>query len=522
MPTSLSQQSSQALSSTTRPTLRNIAILVLLLSFLIGGLQFAGVFQHFSREVSPEPDSEQPRAASAADDKVPSGHIVLILPEKKLQAARLETSLVSRTTLTHEHIVPGRVAYNDNRHIAVTAPTGGILTQVLVKPGDQVQAGQTLAWLNSPEIGTARADVLQRQTEAEITTQLADRAATVERNVNALADAVKNRTAFETVRKQFSGRLLGDYRDKLLAAYSQTLLSDALLDNSASLAESGAISGKTMEERKAAARSDWAALEAACEQIGLNVWKERANAEAAAHDAKRRLQISRQHLAALLLSDAATQKDVDMPTSASLGATDQNLEHLSRVAVCAPFAGTIESRTYSASERVPANAAMFVLADTTTLWITAELRENDWNAVSIKPGQTLTVSPPALDHQKLTAIVEFIGREVGTATNAIPIVARIDNSQGTLRPGLFVRVSVPVGVRENVLVVPSEAVIQHDGASFVFVAEGPNRFRQVHVVTGEDGDSKVEIVRGLKEGESIVTHGAFVLKSELLLESEEG
>lgn len=447
--------------------------------------------------------------------------LVVSLSEGKLAGAGIQLEPARFGTLTHRHSVPGRVAYNDNRHIEVTAPTGGILTEVAVKPGDQVQAGQVLAWLTSPEIGAARADVLQRKAQADLARQLSARVQMLEQNVNALTAKLKEETDFDTLQKTFADRVLGDFRDELLGAYSRLQLAESVLKNSADLAQSGALSGKVVQERQAELQAAQAALESQCEQARLDVWKERSEAEATTLDAHRRLEIARQHLASLLLSEAAIRSGMDMPPADEMGASDDDLKNLSRVAVPAPFEGTIERRTFSATERVQQGDSMFVLADTRTLWITAEIRENDWPAVSIQTGQTLQVMVPALGDEPLEAKVEFIGREVSHDTNAIPIVAVIDNVDGRLRPGLFVRVSVPVGTKSDVLTVPTRSVLQHDGQSFVFVSEGTNRFRRVNVEVGDDGDGIVEVTGGLEVGTPVVTNGAFVLKSELLLEGEE-
>ncbi len=519
-------------------------------------LFFVGVIAspHFAGLVSSDSTSAVPIEAEATPDvqnsEIDHESVIVSLPDGKLTAAEIRVEPVTRQTLTHSHSVPGRVAYNDNRHIEVTAPTGGILTHVLVKPGDRVESGQVLAWLNSPEIGAARADVLQRRAEAELSASLATRAATLETNVVALTKELKSRSDFEGVKQRFAGHTLGDYRSSLLTAYSEMQLAESLLEGAAGLSESGALSGRAMQERQASARAAQAALESACEQAGLDVWKARSQAEAAAKDARRRVEIARQHLASLL-SDATIHADTDMPEAAQLGASDDDLQHLSRVAVRAPFGGTIERRTFSASERVHETDSMFVLADTSTLWITAEIRENDWPAVAVETGQSLTVTVPALGDAKLDARVEYIGREVSSDTNAIPIVAVIDNAHGRLRPGLFVRVAVPVGVKADVLTVPTRSVLQHEDRSFVFVADsdasngdasngdasngdasngdaatgdagnGDNRFRRVDVETGDDGEDRIEIVAGLKAGDQVVTNGAFILKSELLLEGED-
>jgi cobalt-zinc-cadmium efflux system membrane fusion protein len=471
-------------------------------------------------ESTSQADAVAAETSSENGETTPEEQVVS-LSEGKLSAAAIQVEPASFGTLTHRHSVPGRVAYNDNRHIEVTAPTGGILTEVAVKPGDRVQAGQVLAWLNSPEIGAARADVLQRKAQAELARQLSARVAMLEQNVNALTAKLNEKTDFDILRKAFADRVLGDFRDQLLGAYSRLQLAESLLKNSADLAESGALSGKVMQERQAELRAAQAALESQCEQARLDVWKERSEAEAATLDAQRRLEIARQHLASLLLSEAAIHSGMDMPPADEMGASDDDLGSLSRVAVPAPFEGTIERRTFSATERVRQGDSMFVLADTRTLWITAEIRENDWPAVSIRTGQTLQVMVPALRDEVLEANVEFIGREVSHDTNAIPVVAVVENVDGRLRPGLFVRVAVPVGVKSNVLTVPTRSVLQHDGQSFVFVSEGLNRFRRVNVVTGDDGDGIVEVVGGLEAGTPVVTNGAFVLKSELLLEGDE-
>jgi cobalt-zinc-cadmium efflux system membrane fusion protein len=84
-----------------------------------------------------------------------------------------------------------------------------------------------------------------------------------------------------------------------------------------------------------------------------------------------------------------------------------------------------------------------------------------------------------------------------------------------------VRVAIPVAEKSNVLTVPTSAVQQEAGQAFVFVAESENRFRRTDVVTGNEGKDRIEIVRGLQANDRVVTRGAFILKSELLLEGEE-
>ena len=121
----------------------------------------------------------------------------------------------------------------------------------------------------------------------------------------------------------------------------------------------------------------------------------------------------------------------------------------------------------------------------------------------------------------LKAKVVYIGREVSGQSHALPLFAEIDNSAGHLRPGMFVRVKVPVGQPQDVLAVSPDSLMKHEGKTFVFAEEGTGRYERLDVATGMETPEWVEVKHGLKPGQKIVDKGAFLLKSELLLEEEE-
>ncbi|MCA8996703.1 MAG: efflux RND transporter periplasmic adaptor subunit, partial [Planctomycetaceae bacterium] len=457
---------------------------------------------------SPKAASEEPRE-------------VVELPSGKLEAAKIQTEPVAVGSITHSHTVPARLTYNDNRHIEVTTPSNGIVLKLFVKPGDQVAAGQTLCWINSPEIGSARADVLQRRADLALKQSLEELTVTLEKNVKELTASLKENPNFDSLRSQFGKTMLGDYRDSLLGAYSRLKLAESVVSSVSGLENSGALAGKTIKERQAAVESGQAELASAIEQAELDVWTARTKAAAETQDAQRRVKIAEQHLASLLLNLELSDPMAPMPDSSEMGAVESDLEHLSQVEIKAPFAGTIEQRTYSVGERIHAGDSLFVLADTSTLWVEAEIREGDWAAVSIQPNQELQVTIPAMDNATFPATVEYIGRQVSLETNAVPIIAKIENKDGRLRPGLFARVSIPIGTHNDVCMVMAQSVLQHDGQDFLFIQEAPNRFRRKNVTVGIENETQLEILSGVAANEPVVTDGAFLLKSELLLESEE-
>lgn len=469
--------------------------------------------------VKPLP-AESTAAPASGGNAQPAGNQV-VLTDGQLAAARISAVPVERGSLTHAHTVPGRVRYNDNRHVAVRTPAAGIVTEVLVKPGDRVEAGQILARLNSPEVGTARADVLKWQAEYELASNLLERADRLEQHVTSLTAELREGDDFETVREKFADRELRDWRSKLFGAYSRFLLAESVIRSTRSLESSGILSGKTILERTGEQQSAEASLLAACEQAEIEVWQERSRAEVSAGDARRRLEIARQHLASLLMQRKVMDPTGGDPMPADeMGADDTHLELLSQVAIVAPFSGTIEERTFSATERVQPADPLFVLADTSSLWIEASIREQDWPAVEISAGEPVRVTVPALGGTELLANVYFVGRQVAEDTSAVPLMAEVDNAEGSLRPGLFVRVTLPVDTQSSVLSVPSSAVVQHDGQSFVFVQEGEKQFRRVDVAPGRTSGERIEILSGLEAGQQVVSTGAFILKSRLLLEQE--
>jgi cobalt-zinc-cadmium efflux system membrane fusion protein len=231
------------------------------------------------------------------------------------------------------------------------------------------------------------------------------------------------------------------------------------------------------------------------------------------HDARRRLEIAQQQLTALL----GYREEIAEENSEGREAT----RSLSEVECRAPFAGTIERKFYSVSERVKPGESLFVLADTRRLWIAADLREREWSLLNLSPDEELTVEFPALPNLQRTARVHYVGREVSADSRAVPLVATIDNADGLLRPGLFVRVTIPGRDVASRLGVPSSAIVEHEREKFVFVQDSADTFRRVDVTTGLEADGLVEITTGLAVGDPVVTRGAFLLKSELLLEGEE-
>ncbi|MCU0720705.1 MAG: efflux RND transporter periplasmic adaptor subunit [Pirellula sp.] len=434
---------------------------------------------------------------------------IVTLPEGKLIAASLETASVQSNVLELANVITGRVQYDERKHVDIKAPLDGLLQEIVVTPGEQVERGELIAIMRSPEIGQARSEVIKRKRELDLATQILNRESTIAENLSKLLVKITPPANTTTSELNIDESALGTYRQEILTAHAKLQLAQELLDNIQPLAETGAIPGRTIRERQAELQIARSTFQTACDQAIYNSTQSKLASEAKVAESQRQFHLAQQLLEALL-----GYKDNE--DSANLTSE----EALSRLEIRAPFFGTIESRGFANQERVSKGDSIMVLANTTSLYVSANLREGDWSAISLTAGTKVKVEVPALEHRSFDATVSFVGREIDSESKAIPLVATIDNQDGLLRPGMFVRVTIPVGKPRETITVASNAIVQHENHSFAFVDLGGGRFRKVDVRTGQSTEDWIEVLDGLHLGDSVVARGAFLLKSELLLQGE--
>lgn len=432
---------------------------------------------------------------------------VVKLSDAKRAVANICVASVSRQSLQLTRMLPARFAYDERRHVAVRAATDGVLASLLVKPGDIVQSGQRIAVMRSPDIGSARGRVLQAQSALELAMSESEWQEGICHGVEELVASIRAGKTESQIESDLNDAKLGKYRGQLLTTYSKSKLTGQLADSA--ISSEGAISGRVVRQRKSQHQQSSAELDAVIEQ-SLFETKQACNASAAnAEVARRDLINAKQSLATLL-------GEIDATDGLDVSPSEQDLAKLT---ITSPLQGTVEQTRFSATERVLAGAEMFVIADTSRLWVEADVRERDWSALQLHEHDEVTISTSAHPDHEIVGTVYYIGREVDRATGAIPLVIEVSNDSGRFRPGLFARVEVPINEVTDVIVVPASAVVDIEGSTTVFVAENDG-YRPVRISIGSKTDQTLEVVSGLEEGQQVVVAGAFVLKSELLLEGE--
>lgn len=202
----------------------------------------------------------------------------------------------------------------------------------------------------------------------------------------------------------------------------------------------------------------------------------------------------------------------------ALGVSPDNLKDspngsLTRFEVVAPFGGTIIEKKVTAGASIDEREPIYRIADLRTVWVIANVYEKD--IAQIARGQIAAIRTGAYPDRAFMGRITWIADTLDERTRTLKVRVEVGNDHRLLKPGMFVTANVTVGTRGNVLKVPDAAIRRQGGETIVFVDEGRGRFERREVVLGVQSDGLVEIRKGLKPGERVVSAGSFILKSEL-------
>jgi membrane fusion protein, heavy metal efflux system len=226
--------------------------------------------------------------------------------------------------------------------------------------------------------------------------------------------------------------------------------------------------------------------------------------EGAAAQAKINLDIARQKLFALGVTENELAVLPDEPETA-----------LRRQEVRAPISGRVIDRKVdlgAAVGRDNLETELFTVADLDRVWV--ELAVGPTSLPVVAEGQIVSVAAHGLAKRSLGKIV-FISPIVERETHSARVVAEIANPDGNWRPGSLVQAAIAIGQRSAALAVPASAV-QAIGKTRVVFVRTQDGFERRPVTLGEGDDQLLEVLSGVREGETIAVGNTFALKAELL------
>jgi membrane fusion protein (multidrug efflux system) len=184
---------------------------------------------------------------------------------------------------------------------------------------------------------------------------------------------------------------------------------------------------------------------------------------------------------------------------------------LSKLQIKAPFSGIVGIRTVSIGDYVKDGADLVNLEDISSVKVDFRVPEKYLDAA--QKGQAIEVLVDALPGIPFRASVDAIDPQVDSAGRSALLRGRIANPEGKLKPGMFARVKLILAERNNALVVPEEAIMPQGGKVTVWKVTDGKAVR-TEVRTGMRRDAKVEIVEGLRLGDTVVTAGQMRLSRD--------
>ncbi len=394
----------------------------------------------------------------------PSGPVVQTPP---LDPVDVVVAAAQRADVTSRVLAVGSVT--SIRDAKIGSNISGRVAAVLVEEGARVTAGTPLLRLDT-------SDLLAQQAQAEANVAAAQ------------AQFEKELAGARPQERQQSVDAVNQAKAALASAQASLALAQTNLERMRSLETQGAVSRQDLDSAETQAR----------------VAQAQAVQAQAAYDAAVQN--------AALVSIGPRAEDIQQ-ARAQLAQAQAGLAfveaQLHDSTVYAPFAGTITQRNVEPGEIVSSLTAsstdpLFVFSQVDDVYV--EFIVPAQHRSELQPGQPAVMDVDGLPGQTFQGRIEEIRPAADPASRTFGVKVRVPNPNRILRPGMFARGAIIVGVRHAVLQIPEQAVMTAASGPMVFVVQDGRAIRRA-VTLGVHQDGQVEVTSGLAEGDRVVVQG---------------
>lgn len=431
----------------------------------------------------------------------------------------------------------GIIAVPQDRLVKVCPRIGGRVVWARGAPGDFVSRGQALATISSLELAEARAQYRQarsRLAAAEESLAQESRLAKLGGNTERPVEEARA----ENLAAQGE---LADAKSELAQAKSELAREEvelaqcgARLQRAKGLYVDQIISRQDLESAEAELKRDSAAVDAARSRVE--------QAESKVEKAKSKLEIASRYLSREETINKSKVHDLRVLQSANAAVTSARLEVQAAadrirvlganpsgsgdtISVTSPISGRIVLRNTNVGEMASASDELFVVANLERVWVEADVFEKD--LAKVTRGQRVEVRVDAYPDRVFGGKIESIGDILSRESRTAKVRCSVSNTDSLLRAEMFASVSIITATRGSTVLVPRESVLDEAGRKIVFtpcvdcpedVKAGTSvcgSYDKLEVVTGPARGNLVEVVSGLEPGTTVVTKGAFQLKTAL-------
>ena len=182
------------------------------------------------------------------------------------------------------------------------------------------------------------------------------------------------------------------------------------------------------------------------------------------------------------------------------------------VTLRSPVSGVVVEKPALKGMRFMPGESLYQISDLSSLWLIADIFEQDLGLVA--PGQPATVTVNAYPGRRFSGKVGFFYPTITAATRTGKVRIELANPGGLLKPNMYATVELAGGAARKALAVPDSAVIDGGVRRVVLVQRAEGRFEPREVKLGARADDYVEVLEGVREGESVVVSANFLIDAE--------
>ena len=456
----------------------------------------------------------------AAADKKPAHDptTTVVLPEGKFRSADIRVEPVQSIDMPKEVAVTGRIEADPNRRVDIRPRASGVVRTRPVSAGTKVKKGDALVVLDSPDVGSARLLVRERQRALATVRVEATWKAEIAANSRAMIEELRKGVEAQALTRQFANKPLGSARGTLLQAFAELEIAAHEQEKQAELRTQKITGEHLLFVAQHTREGAQARFEAALESVGFQVSQDDRIARQMVRNAEEMVVDAAQRLRILGVTEDINDL-LAHPERAS--ALPSGSEDLTAYPIVAPFDGTVVSTSTVMSQRVELTDTLFALADLSKVHAVANIDESYFGILPSLGGGKVRLIATAYPGRHFEARMLYTGAEVDPVTRRVRLVSETDNPDGLFKLGMFVNIVLDTATTEKALTVPIGSVVEVEGKSAVFVpGEGERTFVIRPVKLGREALGRQVIAEGLKPGDKVVVAGAFLIKSELILQNE--
>ena len=224
---------------------------------------------------------------------------------------------------------------------------------------------------------------------------------------------------------------------------------------------------------------------------------------------------------AQLAAHAVSQADVDNAQAdfkAKQAGVQAQAAQVAKKHLVAPFAGQVGIVGTSAGAYLNPGMVVLTLQQLDSVYVDFFLPQKD--AGQLKPGQTVTLGVDGYPGRSFLGKVTAVNPKVDSSTRNIQVEATFSNPGRSLLPGMFARVTMNQGLRQEYLTLPQTAISYNPYGAIVFLAAKSQagskevlKAQQVFVTPGDTRGDQVAILKGLQPGALVVSSGGLKLRN---------